>query len=52
VPGVDVIPGERPLDAHLHVDATGVLRPDAYSLMGTPVGSSILDAVSALREAA
>jgi sulfatase maturation enzyme AslB (radical SAM superfamily) len=52
VPTVDVVPGERPLDAHLHVDATGVLRPHAYSSTGTPIGRSILDAVEALREAA
>ena len=52
VPTVDVIPGERPLDAHMHVDATGVLRPHAYASTGTPINDSILDAVQALREAA
>ncbi|MDA8355776.1 MAG: radical SAM protein [Actinomycetota bacterium] len=52
VPTVEVIPGERSLDAHLHVDATGVLRPDAYASVGMPVGGSILDAVKALREKA
>lgn len=52
VPAVEAIPGERPLDAHLHVDATGVLRPHAYASVGTPIGGSILDAVHALREAA
>ncbi|OEJ94024.1 hypothetical protein J116_005590 [Streptomyces thermolilacinus SPC6] len=27
----EAIPGEHPLDAHMHVDATGVLRPHAYA---------------------
>ncbi|MFF1272722.1 radical SAM protein [Streptomyces marokkonensis] len=52
VPAVEVIPGEHPLDAHMHVDATGVLRPHAYASAGTPIEDSILDAVQALREAA
>jgi sulfatase maturation enzyme AslB (radical SAM superfamily) len=52
VPAVEVIPGERPLDAHMHVDATSVLRPHAYASVGTPIEGSILDAVQALREAA
>lgn len=51
VSAVEVIPGERPLDAHLHVDASGVLRPHAYSSVGRPIEGSILDAVRALREA-
>jgi hypothetical protein len=51
VPAVEVIPGERPLDAHLYVDATGVLRPNAYASVGTPIEGSILDAVQTLREA-
>ncbi|WP_412520874.1 radical SAM protein [Actinomadura madurae] len=51
VPTVEVIPGERALDAHMHVDATGVLRPHAYASQGTPIEGSILDAVQALREA-
>jgi MoaA/NifB/PqqE/SkfB family radical SAM enzyme len=52
VPTVEVIPAERPLDAHMHVDATGVLRPHAFASTGTPIKDSILDAVQALREAA
>ena len=52
VPAVDVVPGECALDAHLHVDATGVLRPNAYASTGAPIRQSILDAVDALREAA
>jgi sulfatase maturation enzyme AslB (radical SAM superfamily) len=52
VPAVEVIPGERPLDAHMHVDATSVLRPHAYASVGTPIEGSILDAAQALREAA
>ena len=52
VPAVEVIPGEHPPDAHMHVDATGVLRPHAYAPEGIPVEGSILAAVQALREAA
>lgn len=44
------IPGEDALDAHLHVDASGVLRPHAYSAMGVQVGRSIMEAVHTLRE--
>lgn len=51
VPAVEAVPGERPLDAHLHVDATGVLRPNAYASVGTRIEGSILDAVEALKEA-
>jgi MoaA/NifB/PqqE/SkfB family radical SAM enzyme len=52
VPTVEVIPGERPLDAHMHVDASGVLRPHAYAPTGMTIEGSILDAVQALKEAA
>lgn len=52
VPTVEVIPGEHPLDAHMHVDAMGVLRPHAYAPVGISIEGSILDAVHALREAA
>lgn len=52
VPTAEVIPGERPLDAHMHLDAGGVLRPHAYARTGVPVGDSILEAVEALRETA
>ena len=51
VPTAEPIPGERPLDAHMHVDATGVLRPHAYAAVGTPIESSILEAVHTLRQA-
>jgi MoaA/NifB/PqqE/SkfB family radical SAM enzyme len=51
VPTVEVIPSERPLDAHMHVDASGVLRPHAYAPTGMVIRDSILDAVQALREA-
>jgi sulfatase maturation enzyme AslB (radical SAM superfamily) len=51
VPAVEAIPGERPLDAHLHVDATGILRPHAYASTGTPIEGSILAAVHALKGA-
>lgn len=52
VPAVEPIRGERPLDAHLHIDATGVLRPHAYAPDGTPVADSIMDAIHTLRQAA
>lgn len=51
VPAVEAIPGERPLDAHLHVDAAGVLRPHAYAQQGESINGSILDSVCNLREA-
>lgn len=51
VGGVEVVPRERPLDSHLHLDATGVLRADAYAAAGVPVDGSIVKAVHALREA-
>ncbi|MBQ0848146.1 radical SAM protein [Streptomyces sp. NPDC057620] len=51
LPTADAVPGERPLDAHMHVDATGVLRPHAYAPTGLSVGDSIMEAVQALREA-
>jgi pyruvate-formate lyase-activating enzyme len=47
LPAVEAIPGERALDAHLHVDATG-----AFASTGTPIKGSILDAVRTLREGA
>ncbi|GAA3399340.1 hypothetical protein GCM10020369_84830 [Cryptosporangium minutisporangium] len=52
VPGVEIIPGEHPSDAYLHVDAGGVLRANSYAQTGTPIADSILDAVQVLREAA
>ena len=52
VPAVEVIPNERPLDAHMHIDAAGVLRSHAYAPDGVPIGDSILDAVEAIREMA
>ncbi|WP_413115766.1 radical SAM protein [Streptomyces sp. CY1] len=51
LPTAETIPGERPLDAHMHLDATGVLRPHAYAATGMSVGGSIMEAVQALREA-
>ncbi|MGW4974093.1 radical SAM protein, partial [Streptomyces albidoflavus] len=41
LPTAEAVPGERPLDAHMHVDATGVLRPHAYAPTGLSVGDSI-----------
>lgn len=51
LPTVEVIPDEGPLDAHLHIDAMGVLRPNAYASSGIRVESSVMDAVHALRGA-
>ncbi|MFE9792327.1 radical SAM protein [Streptomyces goshikiensis] len=50
LPTAEAIPGELPLDAHMHVDAMGVLRPHAYASTGLPVGGSIVDAVQTLKE--
>lgn len=52
VPTAEPIPGEQPLHAHMHVDATGVLRPHAYASAGAPISDSILDAVHVLRREA
>ncbi|MFE7216623.1 radical SAM protein [Streptomyces sp. NPDC057611] len=51
LPTADAVPGEHPLDAHMHVDAMGVLRPHAYAPEGLSVGASIMEAVHALRKA-
>jgi len=51
VSSVEVIPNENSSSAHLHVDAAGVLRPNAYSPLGENIGQSIMDAVHALKEA-
>jgi MoaA/NifB/PqqE/SkfB family radical SAM enzyme len=48
LPTVETIPGERRLDAHMHVDATGVLRPHAFSQIGVPIRASVLDAARTL----
>jgi sulfatase maturation enzyme AslB (radical SAM superfamily) len=45
------IPGEDPLEAHLHVDATGKLRPHAYARTGVAVTGSVLAAAHELRQA-
>lgn len=52
VPAVELVQGEHPLDAHMHIDASGVLRPHAYASTGIQIEDSVLDAVYALREAA
>jgi MoaA/NifB/PqqE/SkfB family radical SAM enzyme len=51
LPTAEAIPGEHPLDAHMHIDATGILRPNAYAPTGLSVGIRIMEAVHALREA-
>ncbi|MEH0416694.1 radical SAM protein [Streptomyces sp. B21-083] len=50
LPTAEAIPGELPLDAHMHLDATGVLRPNAYASTGVPVVGSIMDVVQTLKE--
>ena len=50
IPLADPFAGEPPLEAHAHVDAIGVLRPDAYTSDGVVVGNSILEALTDLRE--
>lgn len=51
LPIAETVPGEHPLDAHMHIDATGVLRPHAYARTGLSFGGSIAEAVQAWREA-
>lgn len=50
LPVADVFPDEHPLEGHLHIDASGVLRPHAYSPVGVPVEGSVMEAVQVLRE--
>jgi MoaA/NifB/PqqE/SkfB family radical SAM enzyme len=50
LPTAEPIAGEDPLDAHLHIDATGTVRPHAYSDDGVSAGASILVAASTLKE--
>ncbi len=45
----DPFPGEPALDAHAHIDATGTIRPDAYSSVGVPIRRSVLEALDELR---
>ena len=49
LPIADPFPGEDPLDAHVHVDASGTLKPDAFSPVGVPINGPIVDAVNQLR---
>jgi MoaA/NifB/PqqE/SkfB family radical SAM enzyme len=51
VPLADPFPDERPLEAHVHVDAIGVLRPNAYATAGVKLGTSFLESLEALRAA-
>lgn len=52
VPTADPFPGEDPLQAHLHIDASGSARPDAYSQPAVAIDGSVLDAVEVLRRTA
>jgi pyruvate-formate lyase-activating enzyme len=49
-PNDELIPGEDPTHAHLHVDATGSLRRNAYAPDGVSIEGSIIDAIMTLRE--
>lgn len=49
VPVADPFPGEDPLEAHAHIDASGTLRPDAFSSVGAAVAGPFLDALDRLR---
>jgi len=51
VPAVEVIPGERPLDAHLLRRRDRCPPSKRVRVGGTPIEGSILDAVQTLREA-
>ncbi len=48
----DPFPGEEPLEAHAHIDASGTLRSDAFSQCGVPIRGSVLAALSDLRRIA
>jgi MoaA/NifB/PqqE/SkfB family radical SAM enzyme len=49
IPAANPFPDEAPLDAHVHVDACGFLKANAYARDGIPIETSILDAVDELR---
>jgi sulfatase maturation enzyme AslB (radical SAM superfamily) len=49
MPLANPFPGELPLDAHVHVDARGVLKANAYAIDGISVGTSILETLDQLR---
>jgi len=51
VPIADPFPGETPIEAHAHVDATGTLKTDAYATHGVDIGERFLDALSLLTRA-
>jgi sulfatase maturation enzyme AslB (radical SAM superfamily) len=50
-PGMSVatpFPAEPEMAGHLHIDASAILRPSAFSTAGVPVGGSLLDAIQQL----
>lgn len=49
LPIADPFPGENALDAHVHVGADQLLRPNAFSSLGTPIDVSLLEALQRLR---
>lgn len=49
IPLAKAFPDESPLDAHVHVDARGILKAHAYADEGVPVRTSILEALDHLR---
>ena len=40
---------ESPIDAHVHVDAQGTLKRNAYAVRGVQIVDSILEAIQTLR---
>jgi hypothetical protein len=51
VPLAQPFAGETPLDAHVHLDAQGILRPHAYAREGVPIATSVIGALDQLRTA-
>jgi MoaA/NifB/PqqE/SkfB family radical SAM enzyme len=49
VPLANPFGDEHPLDAHVHIDAQGTLRPHAFAAKGVPIVGSLLDALDELR---
>lgn len=49
VPIAQPFAGEAALDAHVHLDAQGILRPHAYAQEGVPIATSVIDALDQLR---
>ena len=46
----DPYPDEPALEAHAHIDADGILKPNAYSPTGVRIHGSVVDAITELLE--